>query len=143
MLTIRSFFFLLLDLVLLGFGEDGHTCSLFPDHPLLLERHAYVAALTDSPKPPSQRITFTFRTLNEHSRNVFFCGTGEAKSPILRDILQGTHPTHTTVGEGDDRHHQLLAHVYPKYPCGMVRPKERLVYLVDDAAMKDVRMAWK
>lgn len=72
-----------LDLVHLGMGPDGHVASLFPGHALLHERHARVAPVLDSPKPPSERVTFTLRTITS-AREVWFLVTGEAKKPIAQ-----------------------------------------------------------
>ncbi|KAK4763911.1 hypothetical protein SAY87_013349 [Trapa incisa] len=47
------------DLILLGMGSDGHVASLFPGHESLGESNEWVTFLTDAPKPPHERITFT------------------------------------------------------------------------------------
>ena len=60
-----------LDLALCGMGPDGHTCSLFPGHPLLSEDSVNIASISDSPKPPPQRITMTYRLLRKCLQVVF------------------------------------------------------------------------
>ncbi|KAJ8325119.1 hypothetical protein BDV3_007305 [Batrachochytrium dendrobatidis] len=75
-----------LDALLLGMGPDGHTCSLFPGHMLLDEHTKLVAAIHDSPKPPSTRITLTYPVVNA-SHNVIFVATGEEKADIFHRMV--------------------------------------------------------
>lgn len=75
------------DLLLLGCGPDGHTCSLFPGHPLLRETDAWVAPIEDSPKPPPRRITLTLPVVT-HGAKVAFVATGASKKDILRKIFE-------------------------------------------------------
>ncbi|EIW67272.1 6-phosphogluconolactonase [Tremella mesenterica] len=75
------------DLILLGMGPDGHTCSLFPGHELLNESNRWVAEIEDSPKPPKRRITFTYPVLNHAVRCAFVVKGGENKQDTLATIL--------------------------------------------------------
>ncbi|KAL4943999.1 hypothetical protein BDV06DRAFT_119676 [Aspergillus oleicola] len=74
------------DLILLGCGPDGHTCSLFPGHELLREKDAWVAAISDSPKPPPKRITLTLPVVT-HAVNIAFIATGGGKKDIMKQIF--------------------------------------------------------
>lgn len=74
------------DLILLGCGPDGHTCSLFPGHALLSERSKKIAYIKNSPKPPPRRITFTFPVL-EAAKSIAFVAEGAGKAPILKEIF--------------------------------------------------------
>jgi len=78
-----------LDLIVLGIGEDGHTASIFPGSPLAREALARVAAVRDSPKPPLRRVTITPRVLRE-AREIMVLATGAAKAEAVARALEGT-----------------------------------------------------
>ena len=109
------------DLILLGMGPDGHTASLFPDHPLLVEEDRWVAPIDDSPKPPPQRITLTFPVIN-HAARIGFVAAGKEKKEILKAVLDSPN---------DKGSNLPASRVRPSYPG-------HLFWFVDDQASEGV-----
>jgi 6-phosphogluconolactonase len=101
------------DLILLGFGVDGHTASLFPGSPALKEIFRPVAAVHAAAAALPQRLTLTFPVLNA-AACVALLGSGAEKAKVVKAML----------GEG------------AALPAAMVRPTDgTLVWLLDrDAA---------
>jgi len=76
-----------LDVALLGVGPDGHVCSLFPGHELLLEESRFVAPVFDSPKPPPRRLTLTLPVLAA-AELVVVAALGRGKAEIVREAIE-------------------------------------------------------
>jgi 6-phosphogluconolactonase len=106
------------DLILLGCGPDGHTCSLFPGHPLLRETDAWVAPIDDSPKPPPKRITLTLPVVT-HAVRIAFVATGGGKKDIMKQIFDSLEAT---------------------LPCSLVNEAsgDRCSWFVDEPAVEGV-----
>lgn len=100
------------DIIHLGLGEDGHTASLFPNHPALKYRTPVVAVL-NAPKPPPERLTLSLPVLNAAGA-VLFMVQGAGKREALGRVL------------GRD----------PALPASRVQPTDgELAFIVDRAAL--------
>lgn len=112
------------DLLLLGCGPDGHTCSLFPGSPLLRQTEAWILPIDNSPKPPPKRITISLPVAS-HGIKIAFVATGGGKKEIMKQIFD--------TEEG----HEL--------PCGLINQngQERVSWFVDTAAVEGVSFPFR
>lgn len=78
----------LFEVVMLGMGPDGHVASLFPGHPALDVHDQIAVAVSDSPKPPPQRISLTYDALNR-SRSIWLLATTGQKAQAVSTALSG------------------------------------------------------
>jgi len=73
------------DLVFLGLGTDGHTASLFPGTPAVLEKDRWVTEVY-SEKDEIYRVTLTAPILNQ-ALVLAFIASGASKAEVLREVL--------------------------------------------------------
>jgi 6-phosphogluconolactonase len=76
-----------IDLNILGLGPDGHVASLFPGI-ADIDDHRKVFAITDSPKPPAVRVSFTMSLINS-AQEVWIVAAGESKADAVTKIIEG------------------------------------------------------
>jgi 6-phosphogluconolactonase len=108
----------ILDLVLLGLGEDGHTASLFPGTPALAESERWVAAVSVAGQDLN-RVTMTPPLINQAAM-VAFLVAGGAKAGVLEKVLHGPRDP-------------------ARLPAQLIQPQHgELLWLVDLAATGDL-----
>jgi 6-phosphogluconolactonase len=93
-----------LDLLILGVGDDGHVCSLFPGHPALMDESARVLVIEDSPKPPPSRLTLSMNYVLR-AKSAWIVAVGERKRNLLQNAInreQPTTPLDLVVAQGRD-----------------------------------------
>lgn len=114
---LRDFFnfdpneFPVLDIVLLGMGDDAHTASLFPHTPALKVDDRLI---TVGNKDGNPRITFTYPLINA-ARSVVFMVAGANKRPALAQVFAPVADDFT-------------------YPSRLIKPQGELWWLLDAAA---------
>lgn len=100
------------DICLLGMGEDGHVASLFPGHPSFeKDTSSTVIGVTNSPKPPAERLSLTLPVLNR-SAEVWLIVAGAEKSDAVARAIAGDS----------------------SLPAGAVNGTEQTVWFLDEAA---------
>ncbi|QGU04661.1 6-phosphogluconolactonase [Corynebacterium comes] len=102
------------DIHLLGMGHEGHINSLFPHTDAVAESERLVIAITDSPKPPAERVTLTLPAVHR-AEQVWLLVSGANKAEAAAHVVAGSNPA--------------------DWPAAGARGMEETVlYLTDDAA---------
>lgn len=86
------------EIVMLGVGPDGHIASLFPGSTQLDVDDRIAVGVTDSPKPPPERVSLTFPALRR-ARSVWFLVSGSGKASAVASAL-GDADLHDTPAAG-------------------------------------------
>ena len=85
------------ELVMLGVGPDGHVASLFPGHRALDVDDEIAVPVTDSPKPPPERVSLTLPALNR-TRASWLVVSGAEKADAVARALAGEDVPAARVG---------------------------------------------
>jgi 6-phosphogluconolactonase len=83
------------DFAFVGMGPDGHICSLFPGKPTP-PAGRFIVAEHDSPKPPPQRLSFSYEAMNSVDE-IWFVVAGADKQDAV-SVAMGDDPTALPVG---------------------------------------------
>jgi 6-phosphogluconolactonase len=103
------------DVTILGMGPDGHIASLFPGHAIPATGVSIIAE-HNSPKPPPQRISFTYEAIN-HSDEIWFVVAGADKAEAVNVAFSST-PT--------------------RLPVGRVSGNQKTLWFIDEAAAEGI-----
>lgn len=101
------------DVLMLGVGPDGHVASLFPGRATLAVVDRTTVGVTDSPKPPPDRVSLTLPAI-EAAQEVWLVVAGADKADAVRRALAGADPA--------------------EIPAAGVRGRARTLWLLDVAA---------
>ncbi|MFD7920270.1 6-phosphogluconolactonase [Streptomyces sp. NPDC059740] len=101
------------DVAMFGVGPDTHIASLFPGLAGVKETERTVVGVTDSPKPPPRRISFTLPAVGA-AREVWLLAAGEDKAEAVATALAATDPD--------------------RAPASGARGRERTLWLLDEDA---------
>ncbi len=93
------------EVVMLGIGPDGHVASLFPGS-AALDADLITVAVTDSPKPPPERLTLTLGALNR-ARAVWFVASGQEKAEAVARALGDADPHDVPAAGVSGREHTV------------------------------------
>lgn len=89
-----------MDLTLLGVGADGHVASLFPGA-TYLEKVGEVIAVSNAPKSPPMRVSFSMEKINE-SASVWLLAAGFNKRDAVAKILVDDTSIPATLVQGQE-----------------------------------------
>ena len=101
----------ILDLILLGLGDDGHTASLFPESDSLNVNDSWA---TVGMAKGHERVTLTAPVLSA-ARKVVFLVSGSSKQIALQRLMDPSEPSSRT-------------------PARLVQPHSEILILADDEA---------